>query len=122
MRAFDLPGEWEEMAVRAAAAVEVDYGGVDLLPGPSGRVYVIEVNGIPGWKGLQGCTGTDVAGAVAERVLARARGPSTAERFRQRIRELEELREASSDEDEREALRRDIEHLEAGLRAVERSG
>lgn len=72
MRAFDLPPEWEALALRAARAVGVDYGGVDLLPGPSGEVYVTEVNGIPGWKGLQGCTDVDVAGAVADLAVARA--------------------------------------------------
>jgi len=32
-------------------------------------VYVIEVNGIPGWRGLQTATGIDVAGALVELAL-----------------------------------------------------
>lgn len=44
---------------------------------------------------------------------------SPAERFRSRIRELEEQLDATDDAAEREALRRDIEHLRAGLRRVE---
>lgn len=126
MRRFDLPEAWEEMAVRAAAAVGVEYGGVDLLPSRSGRVFVTEVNGIPGWKGLQGVVETDVAGEVADRVLAggdgEGGGTTQAGRFRRRIAELEDRLEESDDDAEREALRRDIEHLRAGLRAVERSG
>ena len=61
------------MAVRAAAAIGADYAGVDLLPARDGRVYVLEVNGIPGWEGLQRATGLDVAGAIVDHVVARVR-------------------------------------------------
>jgi RimK family alpha-L-glutamate ligase len=63
--AIALPPEWAELAVRAAAAVGAVYAGVDLLPAHDGTVYVLEVNGIPGWQGLQEATGIDVAGALA---------------------------------------------------------
>jgi glutathione synthase/RimK-type ligase-like ATP-grasp enzyme len=59
------------LALRAAAAVGADYAGVDLLTGRDGRTYVLEVNGIPGWKGLQETTGLDVAGALIEYLAAR---------------------------------------------------
>ncbi len=59
------------MAVRATRAVGADYAGVDLLPGSDGRMYVLEVNAIPGWHGLQHATGLDVAGALAEHLLSR---------------------------------------------------
>lgn len=71
MHETDLPAAWEETAVRAADAVGVSYGGVDLLPGPSGDVFVTEVNGIPGWRGLQATTEVDIAGEVAAWVLRR---------------------------------------------------
>ena len=61
-----LPAEWGDMALRAAAAVGADYAGVDLLQGRDGRVYVLEVNGVPAWKGLQEVTGIDVAGAISD--------------------------------------------------------
>jgi RimK family alpha-L-glutamate ligase len=64
--AIDLCDDLRQMAVRAAAAVGADYAGVDLLPARNGRVYVLEVNGIPGWQGLQRATGLDVAGAIAD--------------------------------------------------------
>jgi glutathione synthase/RimK-type ligase-like ATP-grasp enzyme len=35
-------------------------------------VYVLEVNGIPGWSGLQRATGVDVAGAIAEQLEVRS--------------------------------------------------
>jgi glutathione synthase/RimK-type ligase-like ATP-grasp enzyme len=52
--------------VRAAAAVGADYAGVDLLTGRDGTTYVLEVNGIPGWKGLQEATGIDVAARLVD--------------------------------------------------------
>jgi len=70
---FDAPPDWQAMAVRAAAALEADYAGVDLLPSPDGQVYLLEVNGIPGWEGLQQATGVDVAGALVDHVVTRVR-------------------------------------------------
>jgi len=70
-RPFDLPVEWARLALTAAAAIGADYAGVDLLPATDGRVFVLEVNGIPGWQGLQQATGTDVAGAIVEHLLCR---------------------------------------------------
>jgi RimK family alpha-L-glutamate ligase len=65
-RAFELPSEWERLALAAAAAVGADHAGVDLLPSRDGGVFVLEVNAIPGWQGLQRATGLDVAGAIVE--------------------------------------------------------
>ena len=65
-RAVQLSEAWSALAVRAAAAVGAEYAGVDLLPARDGTVYVLEVNGIPGWKGLEQATGVDVAGALIE--------------------------------------------------------
>ena len=70
---FDLPAAWEQMALTATAAVGADYAGVDLLQSRDGQVFVLEVNGIPGWKGLQQATGTDVAGAIVEHLIGRVR-------------------------------------------------
>ena len=57
------------LSVHAAALLEADYAGVDLLEAGDGRLYVIEVNGIPGWRGLQQTTDVDVAAAIAEHAL-----------------------------------------------------
>jgi RimK family alpha-L-glutamate ligase len=70
-RQIELPSTWEELAVRAVQAVGADYAGVDLLPGPDDGVFVLEVNGIPGWQGLQQATGIDVAGAIVQQLERR---------------------------------------------------
>ena len=70
---LDLPEAWGQLAVRAARAIGAEYAGVDLLPSPGGGVFVLEVNGIPGWQGLQQATALDVAGAVVDRVVERVR-------------------------------------------------
>jgi RimK family alpha-L-glutamate ligase len=71
-QAVQLSDAWAALAVRAAAAVGADYAGVDLLPARDGSVYLLEVNGIPGWEGLQAATGLDVAGAVIDQLVSRA--------------------------------------------------
>jgi RimK family alpha-L-glutamate ligase len=65
----ELPEAWKELAIRAAAVVGADYAGVDLLPVGNG-VLVVEINGIPGWQGLQRATGLDVAGAIVDHLIA----------------------------------------------------
>ena len=65
-RPVQLPDDWAALALRAASAVGAEYAGVDLLPSRDGGVYVLEVNGIPGWEGLQAATGVDVAGALVD--------------------------------------------------------
>src|SRR5262245_33824939 len=62
-----------EMARRAAAAVGAPLAGVDLLPGRDGRLYTIEVNAVPGWKGLAKASGVDVARLVLDFVAGEAR-------------------------------------------------
>lgn len=67
-RPFELPPAWEQLALRAAAVVRADYAGVDLLPSADGGVFVLEVNGIPGWRALRLATGIDVAGGIVEHI------------------------------------------------------
>jgi RimK family alpha-L-glutamate ligase len=69
-RATDLSAEQERMCLDAADALGVDYAGVDLLRAADARDYVLELNGIPGWHGLQGATAVDVAAALVAQVEA----------------------------------------------------
>ena len=65
-RLVELPDGWEQLAVRATEAVGADYAGVDLLPSRDGRVFVLEVNGIPGWRALQSAGQLDVADTIVD--------------------------------------------------------
>ncbi len=58
---WKLTPDLESLALRAAQAVGTIVAGVDLLPGPEGEWYVIEVNAVPGWKALAPATGIDIA-------------------------------------------------------------
>ncbi len=61
--------ELNDIGIRAAEMLRADYAGIDILPGDDRRYYLIEVNTIPGWRGLQKATGYDAAGALADYVL-----------------------------------------------------
>ena len=69
----ELPHAWADLGVAAARAVGAEYAGVDLLPTATGELYVVEVNGIPGWRGLHQATGVDVAGAIVQHLENRVR-------------------------------------------------
>jgi RimK family alpha-L-glutamate ligase len=54
----------EQIALAAAEAVGTEVAGVDLLPGPNGEMYVLEVNAVPGWRALAPVTGIDIAAKI----------------------------------------------------------
>lgn len=59
-----------DLAIRAAASVGAAYAGVDLLRGRDGRDWVLEVNSMPGWRGLQRVTAHSIAARLAAALLA----------------------------------------------------
>jgi RimK family alpha-L-glutamate ligase len=59
-----------DLAVRAAGCVGAAYAGVDLLLDRDGRAQVLEVNSMPGWKGLQGVVQASIADHIAASLLA----------------------------------------------------
>jgi ribosomal protein S6--L-glutamate ligase len=62
--------ELAELARRAAAAVGVPFAGVDILPGPDGKLYLLEVNAVPGWRGLARALQCDIASEVLDWIAA----------------------------------------------------
>jgi ribosomal protein S6--L-glutamate ligase len=56
-----ISSEVRELALRAAAVVEAPLAGIDLLPGPDGQIFVLEINAVPGWRALAPLTGIDIA-------------------------------------------------------------
>lgn len=69
--AIRLDPEIESLALRAASAVGARMAGVDLLPeARTGRMVVLEVNAVPGWKALSRATGIDVAAAILDELAS----------------------------------------------------
>jgi glutathione synthase/RimK-type ligase-like ATP-grasp enzyme len=66
-----LDAELRELAEAACRAVAVDYGGVDIMRGRDGLAQVVEVNGIPAWRGLQSVCGFDIAQRLVDDLLTR---------------------------------------------------
>ena len=64
------------LAIDATRAVGMDYAGVDILKDTSGQPYVIEVNSIPAWKGLQGVTDFNIAQFLADDLVLRRMAPN----------------------------------------------
>lgn len=58
-------------ACAATRALDMDYAGVDLMRDADGRYVVIEVNGIPAWKGLQSVSAVNVAQCLVDDFLGR---------------------------------------------------
>ena len=63
-----------EISVKACQILKADYAGVDILRSTDGRYYIIEVNSIPGWAGLQQTTSIQIAEKLAEHVVHRIQG------------------------------------------------
>lgn len=58
---YELSEEEKEIALKAAKALGMGIAGVDLLKEKGKKPFVIEVNVYPGFKGLEGATGKNVA-------------------------------------------------------------
>jgi RimK family alpha-L-glutamate ligase len=53
--------EMSKLALQAASALDIDYCGVDIIQSVTGEYYVLEVNSVPAWKGLQSVADVDIA-------------------------------------------------------------
>lgn len=71
---LEVTADLANTARRAAATCGASIAGIDLLPSRDGRLYSIEVNGVPGWRALAEVTGVDVAQRVLDHVAHLARG------------------------------------------------
>lgn len=57
------------LALQAAKALNIDYCGVDIIQSVTGEYYVLEVNSVPAWKGLQSVADVDVAALLVDDFL-----------------------------------------------------
>jgi tetrahydromethanopterin:alpha-L-glutamate ligase len=71
VQAVDASGDLARLAIEAAAAVGADYAGVDLMRDAGGGWFVLEVNSIPAWRGLQAVTPARIADALAADLVGR---------------------------------------------------
>jgi len=61
----EITEEEAAIAVRAVQALDLHYGGVDIMRGKDGPV-ILEVNSNPGFKALEESTGSDIAGSLID--------------------------------------------------------
>lgn len=67
--AVSLTAQEATLAVQAAEVTGATVAGVDLLPVVDGTTYVLEVNGVPGWRALGSVSQLDVAQALVRLAL-----------------------------------------------------
>ncbi len=63
-----LTKEMSKWAINATQALGLDISGVDMIEKENGELRVIDVNYSPGFKGLEKCTGRDVASEIIKYV------------------------------------------------------
>jgi ribosomal protein S6--L-glutamate ligase len=71
-KAIELSEAERETAIRAARVMGLNVAGVDLLRSKRGPL-VLEVNSSPGLEGIEGATGSDVAGQIIDYIDRRLR-------------------------------------------------
>lgn len=64
-RPVEISEEEASIAIRSIQALDLNYGGVDLMRSKEGPV-ILEVNSNPGFKELEKATGVSVAGAIVK--------------------------------------------------------
>ena len=71
--------ELVELALRAASCVGADYAGVDIIQGRDGRMFVLEVNSMPAWNGLQRVSRVRISDRLVDAFLDAALAPARRE-------------------------------------------
>ena len=72
-RPFSPDATLIDLATSAATCVGAAYAGVDILVDRDNRPWVLEVNSMPGWKGLQRVSKASIASHIASSLLATLR-------------------------------------------------
>lgn len=67
--AAPLEDDMVELAERAVRSLGLFYGGVDLIRDRDDKLWIVEVNSIPAWKGLQGVSDICISDRLVEGFL-----------------------------------------------------
>ncbi len=59
-----------DIALQAALVLDIAYCGVDVIRDQNGKLFVLEVNSIPAWQGLQSVTQANIAQILADDLLS----------------------------------------------------
>ncbi len=59
-----------DIALQAASVLDIAYCGVDVIRDKNGKLYVLEVNSIPAWRGLQGVSDVNIAQVLVDDFLS----------------------------------------------------
>ena len=51
----------KQLAIKAATIADCEFAGVDIVELPDNRTYVLEVNAVPGWRGINRSHNVDIA-------------------------------------------------------------
>ncbi len=64
--ALKVNNEIANLAESACKVLDIDYAGVDLMQDKQGQFYIIEVNSIPAWYGLQNVVDFNIASCLID--------------------------------------------------------
>jgi ribosomal protein S6--L-glutamate ligase len=67
-----LNSEYKRISIDAAEAIGLEIAGIDIIEEPTGKVWVVDVNYSPGFRGLEKATGKDIALEIIKYALKRA--------------------------------------------------
>jgi len=59
----------QQLALKAAKAINIAYCGVDIMRDEAGQLWVLEVNSIPAWRGLQTVCEVNVADLLVDDLI-----------------------------------------------------
>ncbi|MBL1140770.1 MAG: RimK family alpha-L-glutamate ligase [Proteobacteria bacterium] len=69
--AIKLDANIATLAESACKVLDIDYAGVDLMQDKQGQFYIIEVNSIPAWYGLQNVVDFNIASCLIDSFVKR---------------------------------------------------
>lgn len=61
------------LAEQASKVLDIDYCGVDIIRDSSGKLWVLELNSIPAWRGLQSVSSVNIAQLLVDDLLQKVK-------------------------------------------------